>query len=252
MPANNSSKLNGKVAIVTGSSRGLGATIATQLASQGAQVVVNYANSATKASLVVSAIKNNCGQAIAVEADLGTEEGPQKLVDETVQAFGHIDIIVNNGAIWKFEDLGDIRTPTFDKAFAINVRGPLLLVQASLPHLRDNGRIINISSIAARGGYPGSSVYGGTKAALEAMSRAWASELGPKRNITSNCVGAGPILTDMISEELELAKGMTVNAPLPRVASPSDVADIVGFLAGEESHWVTGDVINANGGIIFY
>ncbi|KAI8578316.1 hypothetical protein K450DRAFT_176453 [Umbelopsis ramanniana AG] len=252
MPTNTSAKLNGKVAIVTGSSRGLGATIATHLASQGAQVVVNFVNSAEKANLVVSAIKDNCGEAIAVKANIGTEDGPQKLVDETVKAFGHIDIIVNNSAILKVEELGEIMTANFDDSYAINVRGPLLLVQASLPYLRDNGRIINISSTSARAGYPGLSVYGGTKGAIEAMSRVWASELGPKRNITSNCVGAGPIMTDMINDDVEWAKGMTVNAPLPRIASPADIADIVGFLASEQSHWVTGDVINANGGIIFY
>ncbi|KAG2172582.1 hypothetical protein INT44_002597 [Umbelopsis vinacea] len=252
MTTGTSAKLNGKVAIVTGSSRGLGAAIATYLASQGAQVVVNYVNSADKANLVVSAIKDNCGQAIAVQANMGTEEGSQKLVHETVQAFGHIDIIVNNSAILVVEQLGEITTPNFDETYAVNVRGPLLLVQASLPYLRDNGRIISISSTSARAGYPGLSVYGGTKGAIEAMSRVWASELGPKRNITSNCVGAGPILTDMIGDDVEWAKEMTVKAPLPRIASPSDVADIVGFLASDESHWVTGDVINANGGILFY
>ncbi|OZJ01530.1 hypothetical protein BZG36_05568, partial [Bifiguratus adelaidae] len=234
------------VAIVTGSSRGLGAAIAKVLASKGAKVVVNYANSAKKAEEVVASIKDNGGEAVAVGADLGSEDGSQKLVDESVKAFGKIDIIVNNGAIWKYENLGEIKASTFDKFFAVNVRGPLLLVQASLPYLQDNGRIINISSIAARAGHPASSVYGGTKAAPEAMSRAWASELGPKHNITSNCVGVGPVLTEMIAEELQLATAMTTNAPLLRVADTSDITDIVSFLASEQSHWVTGDIRSLN------
>lgn len=176
---------------------------------------------------------------------------PKKLVTEAVNAFGKIDIIVNNGAVWKYEPIEEIKASTFDTFFAINVRGPLLLVQASLPYLQDNGRIINISSISARAGHPASSVYGGTKAALEAMSRAWASELGPKHNITSNCVGAGLVLTEMIEDELEAVKASVTNAPLARVADTSDITDIVGFLASEQSHWVTGDVISANGGLVF-
>jgi len=245
------STLSGKVAIVSGSSRGLGAAIAKDLAQKGAQVVVNYAYSSDKALQVVQSIKEAGGVAIAVRADLGSEDGPKQLVTETVKAFGKIDIIVNNGANWKYENIEAIQASTFDKFYAVNVRGPLLLVGDSLPYLQDNGRIINISSIAARAGHPGSSIYGGNKAALEAMSRAWATELGPKRKITSNCVGVGPVLTDMIAEEIALAEGMAANAPLPRVADTSDITDVVGFLASEQSHWVTGDVISANGGILF-
>ena len=242
--------LNGKVAIVSGSSRGLGAAIAKELALNGAQVVVNYANSPAKAQEVLDAIKAKGGQAIAVAADLGSEEGPKHLVAETVKAYGKIDIVVNNGGIWKFEPIEDIQASTFDKYFAVNVRGPLLLVKESSPYLQNNGRIINISSIAARAGYSQSSIYGGTKAALEAMSRAWASELGPKRNITSNCVGLGPLYTDMTADAHDLLEQMVSSAPLPRVAETSDITDIVNFLASEQSHWVTGDVISANGGIV--
>lgn len=245
------SSLNGKVAIVTGSSRGLGAAIAKDLASKGAKVIVNYSSSSERAQQVVESIKADGGAAVAVGADMGSVEGPKKLVTEAVNAFGKIDIIVNNGAVWKYEPIEEIKASTFDTFFAINVRGPLLLVQASLPYLQNNGRIINISSVSARAGHPASSVYGGTKAALEAMSRAWASELGPKHNITSNCVGAGPVLTEMIEDELEAVKASVTNAPLARVADTSDITDIVGFLASEQSHWVTGDVISANGGLVF-
>jgi 3-oxoacyl-[acyl-carrier protein] reductase len=134
----------------------------------------------------------------------------------------------------------------------VNVRGPLLLVQASLPYLQNNGRIINISSIASRAGHAASSVYGGTKAALEAMSRAWASELGPTRNITSNSVILGPVHTDLTAGAPEdVLQGMVAHAALPRVAETSDITDIVTFLASDKSHWITGDVISANGGSVF-
>ena len=246
------SSLNGKVAIVTGSSRSLGAAIAKELASNGAQVVVNYAYSAGKAQEVLDHIKANGGDAIVVKADLGTEDGPQVLVDETVKAYGKIDIIVNNGGIWKYEPLGSIKASDFDTFFAVNVRGPMLLVQASLPYLQNNGRIINISSIASRAGHAASSIYGGTKAALEAMSRAWASELGPTRNITSNSVGLGPLHTDMTAGAPEdVLQGMVAHAALPRVGETSDITDIVSFLASDKSHWITGDVISANGGSVF-
>ncbi|KAH8548441.1 hypothetical protein BGW37DRAFT_507138 [Umbelopsis sp. PMI_123] len=243
-------QLVGKVAIVTGGGRGLGADISKSLASHGASVVVNYSSSAEKANAVVSSIKEKSGQAVAVKADIGSEEGPKHLIDETVKAFGHVDIIVNNGGLWIVEPLGSISTQSFESSFNVNVRGALLLVQAAIPHLRDNGRIINISSIASRAGYPGMSVYAGTKGAIESMSRAWAIELGPTKNITSNCVNCGPIMTDMIADVVEGVKPMTTNAPLPRIAETSDITDIIDFLAGPKSHWITGDVISASGGIV--
>jgi 3-oxoacyl-[acyl-carrier protein] reductase len=243
--------LEGKVAVITGSSRGLGAAIAKDLASNGAKVVVNYLNSPERAEQVVLSIKDNGGDAFAVQADMGTVDGPKKLVTEAVKVYSKIDIIVNNGALWNIDKVGEIEPSTFDRLFAVNVRGPLLLVQESLPYLQEHGRIINISSIAARAGRPASSVYGGTKAALEAMSRAWASELGPQRKITSNCVSVGPMLTEMIASQLDLADRVAGSAALRRIANTSDVSDIVSFLASEQSHWITGDVISGNGGTMF-
>ncbi|KAG2181310.1 hypothetical protein INT43_008893 [Umbelopsis isabellina] len=250
-----STQLNNKIAIVTGGSRGIGAAIAKFLAARGATVVINYVTSSDSANEVVDSIKKEGGNAIAVQADMGTLEGPKQIVQATVEAYHKIDIIVNNAGVVNSAPLGAIDVARHDKVQNINVRGPLLLVHESLPYLQRNGRIINVSSIAARVGLAGSSSYGASKAALEAMSRAWASELGPSLGVTSNCINPGPTKTSLTETTNEAAIkriGEIVNRSImKRMAEGSDLCGAVGFLASEDSHWVTGDVISTNGGLYF-
>ncbi|KAJ2955568.1 hypothetical protein NQZ79_g8457 [Umbelopsis isabellina] len=248
-------QLKNKVAIVTGGSRGIGAAIANFLAARGATVVINYVTSSDSAIEVVNSIKKEGGNAIAVQADIGTVEGPKQIVRATVEAFQKIDIIVNNAGVVDYTPLGEIDAAQHDKVQNINVRGPLLLVQESLPYLQRNGRIINLSSVASRMGLGGTSTYGASKAALEAMSRAWASELGAKLGVTSNCINPGPTRTSMTEfeneEALKMVGEMVNRSAMKRMADGSDLCGAVGFLASEDSHWVTGDVISTNGGLYF-
>ncbi|CAM0137166.1 hypothetical protein VKS41_008746 [Umbelopsis sp. WA50703] len=248
--------LQGKVAIVTGGSRGIGEEIVKQLANKGANIVINYtsSSSASLAKNLAEQIKGQGVKAITVQADIGSLEGPQKIVDATIQAFGKIDIIVNNGAVADFAPLADTTVELYEKTYNINVRGPLFLVKAALPHLQEYGRIINISSVAARLGFPGSSVYGSSKGALESLSRVWATELADK-NITSNSVNPGPVMTDMAKSQgqefLDTLQKSTERAAYHRFGTVEEIANIVGFLAGPESQWVTGDVLNGNGGYLY-
>ncbi|KAH8555077.1 3-oxoacyl-reductase [Umbelopsis sp. PMI_123] len=247
--------LQGKIAIVTGGSRGIGEATVKELAKQGATVVVNYTASEDRANALVKQIVNAGGQAIAVQADVGAVGGAKKIVDATVKAFGKIDIIVNNAGVAVFQPLEQVELTEFERHYNVNVRGPLLLVKESLPHLQENGRIINISSIAARIGLPGSSTYSGTKAALEAMSRIWSVELGSK-NITSNTINPGPVATDMaLGQPKEIVDSLheliEQRGAIKRFGTPEDIATVAAFLAGPASQFITGDVLNAHGGLIY-
>lgn len=248
--------LKGKVAIVTGGTRGIGEAIVKHLAGKGADIVINYTSSSSEslAKDLVEQVKTHGVKAVYVQADLGTLEGPKKIIDTAVEAFGKIDIIVNNGAIADFQPLTDTTVEMYEKTHNINVRGPLFLVKESLPHLQEYGRIVNISSVAARLGYPGSSAYASSKAALESLSRVWATELADK-NITSNSVNPGPVLTDMAkSQGQDFIDGLqksTERAAFHRFGTVEEIANIVGFLAGPESQWVTGDVLSGNGGYLY-
>ncbi|KAJ2964766.1 hypothetical protein NQZ79_g231 [Umbelopsis isabellina] len=252
-------KLEGKVAIVTGGSRGIGEGIVKQFAEEGAYVVVNYTSSNKQAEALVAEITTNGGKAIAVQADIGTIEGPQKIVDAAVSAFGKIDILVNNAAVSGSTPLGNITAESYAKIYDVNVRGPLFLVQAAAPHLQEYGRIINITSVAARAVAPGITVYGSSKASLESMSRYWASEFADK-NITSNCINPGPVSTDMMNDFLAtlpkeqsdaLVQDMMSRALFKRVGKPADIATVAAFLGSSDSQWITGDVLSANGGMVF-
>ncbi|KAG2183128.1 hypothetical protein INT43_006123 [Umbelopsis isabellina] len=252
-------KLEGKVAIVTGGSRGIGEGIVKNLAEAGAYVVVNYTSSNTQADALVAEIISNGGKAITVQADMGTIEGPQKIVDAAVDTFGKIDIIVNNAGVAGGIPLGSITAENYEKIYNVNVRGPLFLVQAAAPHLQEYGRIINITSVAARTVSPNITVYGSSKAALESMSRYWASEFAEK-NITSNCINPGPVSTDMMNNYIAtMAKEQSdaflqdilSRALFKRVAQPVDIATVTTFLASSDSQWITGDVLGANGGMVF-
>jgi 3-oxoacyl-[acyl-carrier protein] reductase len=249
-----SKTLEGKVAVITGGTRGIGRAITETLSKQGASVVINYTSSADIAKTLVEEIKQNGGQAVSVQANIGEVDGAKKIVDAAVKAFGKIDILVNNAAIAEFHPIELEDADIYERQFNINVRGPLLLVKESIPHLQDYGRIINISSVAARFGFPASSIYAGTKGALESMSRVWASELGSK-NITSNSINPGPVSTDMALQQdqvtLDGLNQVITRAALKRWGTVEDISNVAAFLASPQSQWITGDVLNANGGLLF-
>lgn len=245
-------ELDGKVAIVTGSSRGIGAATAQRLASDGATVVVNYVASADKARAVVEQIEHGGGRAIAVAADMGDWSQAQRLVERTMHEFGSLDILVNNAVqTVGREPLADITEEFTRRQFAVNVLGPIAAIQAAAPLLPpEGGRIINISSCVTVYPLPWSTVYVATKAGLEAATRALAAELGP-RNITVNAIGVGFTATDLIGTNTqEQDDALIARTPLGRIGQPADIADAVALLASSDARWITGQLVLATGGIV--
>jgi len=246
------SKLEGKVAVVTGASKGIGAGIAKALAAEGASVVVNYSNSRASADAVVAAIKQAGGKAVAVQADLSNPAQAQKLIDAAVQQYGQLDILVNNSGIYKFEPLETITPEHFHQHFDLNVLGLLMVTQAAAKHLREGGSIINISTAAVRLTPPGSSVYTATKAAVEAITGVLAKEFGPKK-IRVNTVSPGVVDTEgtrageIIGSDFE--KALVQQTPLGRIGHPDDIAAVVVFLASNDARWLTGENLQASGGL---
>ncbi|MGC4947834.1 SDR family oxidoreductase [Streptomyces sp. DT224] len=249
--------LEGKVALVTGGSRGIGRGIAERLGREGAVVAVAYARNAAAADEVVEVIRKNGGTAFSLRAELGTHGDAAALweaFDERITAHapgGGVDIIVNNAGAGLYSELSSLTEEAFDAVFAVNVRAPFFIVRHGLGRLRDGGRIINISSGAARIAMPDIIAYSATKGALDNFTLTLAKELGP-RGITVNSVAPGIIDTDINADWLrgdaEAEKGAASLAALGRVGQPRDVADIVAFLASDDSRWVTGTVIDATGG----
>ncbi|OJJ35408.1 hypothetical protein ASPWEDRAFT_155162 [Aspergillus wentii DTO 134E9] len=248
--------LQDKVAIVTGSSRGIGAGIAYELARRGAKVAITYttSNSTKQAHHLIQQIQSLSTSAIAIKADLRNPSSATQIVHETTHAFGpHIDILVNNAAVELVKPIPDIEGSDFDYVFELNVRAPALMVQAVLPYLRAPGRIINIGSVAARCGFARMSVYCASKAALEGLTRSWAAELGMAGH-TVNQVNPGPTATEMLEnipgEIVDMQKAQT---PVERrIGRVDDVAQVVGWLGSEESRWITGQVVAATGGWAMY
>jgi 3-oxoacyl-[acyl-carrier protein] reductase len=241
-------KLKNKVAVVTGSSRGIGAAIACEFASQGAKVVVNYLSSQEKADAVVADIIKQGGLAIAVQADVSQLSGIDHLVKQACEAFGGIDILVNNAGWATLEHLQDITFDDTKKQFELNVFGPIFLTQKISAIMPIGSAIINISSIAARGG-AGGSIYSATKAAINTLTKCYAAELGEK-GIRVNCIAPGAVETDLYIEA-GLAKReaeIIGQTPLKRLGQPSDIASLALFLASEDSSWITGEVIQISGG----
>ena len=242
-------RLEGKTAIVTGSARGIGAAIAERLAADGAAVIVNYARSAAAAESVADRIRSTGGQAEVVQADVGDPTHVVRLVERTVTALGRLDIVVNNAAAIGFAPLEAVDLGAMREQFATNVHGPLALVQAALPHLPSGGRVINVTSIAQLYPMAEKTAYAAAKGALDAMTRTWALELGP-RGITVNAVAPGPIETDAmranVSEEMRAA--LIARTPLGGIGTPADIAAVVAFLASPDARWVTGHVLMATGG----
>ena len=244
--------LAGKVALVTGSSRGIGAAIAARFAADGAKVVVNYANSAGEAEKVVAGIKSAGGEAVAVKANVGKPEEIPPLFEAAAKAFGKLDILVNNAAIMQRLFLPEVTAETIDAHFSVNVRGYLLCCKHAAERMTSGGCIINIGSAISRMAYPGAVVYTATKGAVDLMTRVLAAELGPK-GIRVNVLAPGSTITDMNSEKSgktqeEADQEIAVTA-LRRQGLPADIADAAAFLASDDARWVTGTWLDVSGGI---
>ena len=248
----NAKKLTGKVAVVTGASKGIGTAIATALASEGAAVVVNYSSSKSGADKVVAEITGNGGKAIAVQADLAKSADIQSLFAEAKKAFGRIDILVNNAGIYEFSPLENLTEEHFHKQFNLNVLGLLLATRAAVQHFDSaGGSIINISSVVSTLGFPNASVYSGTKGAVDSITRSLAKELGP-RGIRINAINPGMVETEGTHSagiaESEMRKQVEAQTPLGRIGRPQDIAGAAVFLASSDSSWITGETFVISGG----
>jgi len=247
-----SGKLDGKVAIVTGASKGIGAAIAAHLAAEGAAVVVNYAASKSAAEKVVAQIAQKGGRAVAVRADMSKPADITRLFAETKSAFKRIDILVNNAGIYEFDPIEAVTPENFHKMFDLNVLGLLLATQEAIKHFSSGGSIVNISSVAATQAPPTASVYSATKAAVNAITRSLAQELGP-RNIRVNAVNPGMIETEGTHSagitESDFRKQTEAQTPLGRIGQPSDIAPAVVFLASDDAAWLTGETLYITGGL---
>src|SRR6195952_784255 len=248
------SRLENKVAVVTGASKGIGASIAKHFASEGAKVVVNYASSKESADKVVKDITDNGGFAIAVQADVSNEADVTRLFDETKRAFGSLDILVNNAVSQGYAPIEQISVADFHQSFNVNVLGSILTIQAALKLFGDKGgNIINISSGASKYPLPNASLYSATKAALDAFTIALSKELGSK-NIRINSILPGATETEGaasagVTAGSEYEKMFVAKTPLGRRGQPADIAKAVIFLASDDAAWITGEQISVSGGM---
>lgn len=248
------SRLKNKVAVVTGASKGIGASIAKHFAAEGARVVVNYASSKEGADKVVKAITDNGGIAIAVQADVSKEADVTRLFDETRKAFGKLDILVNNAVAQGYAPIEQISAAAFQQSFNVNVLGPVLTIQAALKLFGDTGgNIINISSGASKYPLPNASVYSATKAALDAFTIALSKELGAK-NVRINSILPGATETEGaasagVTKGSEYEKMFVSKTPLGRRGQPEDIAKAVVFIASDDAAWITGEQLSVSGGM---
>ncbi|RWL16985.1 MAG: SDR family oxidoreductase [Mesorhizobium sp.] len=242
---------NGKVALVTGASKGIGAEIARRLARDGFSVVVNYARGAEAAEQVVREIEAKRGEAIAVQADVGEPTAAARLFDTAEQALGGLDVLVNNAGIMKLAPLAEMDVADFDRQIAVNLGGVFHCMREGARRLRDGGRIISFSSSIVGLYQPTYSVYAASKAGVEAMTHVLAKELGPS-GITVNVVAPGPVATELFlnGKSEALVETITKMIPLGRLGRPADIAGVVSFLAGPDGGWVNGQVLRANGGTV--
>jgi 3-oxoacyl-[acyl-carrier protein] reductase len=248
-----SKKLSGKVALVTGASKGIGASIARHLAAEGAAVVVNYATSKEGADRVVAAITGSGGKAVAVQADMAKEPEIRHLFAETKKTFGRLDILVNNAGIYEFLPIEEVTEAHFHKHYNLNVLGLLLASREAAKHFGpEGGSIVNISSIASTFTAPNSSVYSGTKAAVDAVTKVLAKELGP-RNIRVNAINPGMVETEGFHAggmpESDFPRQLLARTPLGRMGQPDDVAPAAVFLASPDAAWITGETLAVGGGL---
>lgn len=245
-------KLAGKVAVVTGASKGIGAGIAKALAAEGAAVVVNYASSKAGADAVVASITAADGRAIAVGGDVSKAADAQGIINAAVETYGRLDILVNNSGVYEMAPIEEFTEAQFHRQFDINVLGPLLMTQAALEHLGEGASVINVSSVVTTITPPGSAVYSGTKGAVDAITGVLARELGA-RKIRVNAVNPGIVITEgthaagIAGSEFESA--LVAQTPLGRAGKPEDIASIAVFLASDDSRWLTGERIVASGGM---
>ena len=248
------SKLKNKVAVITGASKGIGASIAKHFAAEGAKVVVNYASSKEAADNVVKAITDKGGVAISVQADVSKEADVVRLFEETKKAFGTLDILVNNAVYQGYAPIEGVLVEIFHQSFNVNVLGPILTIQAALKLFGDKGgNIINISSGASKMPLPGASLYSASKAALDAITISLSKELGAK-NIRINSILPGATETEGaasagVTPGSEYEKMFVANTPLGRRGQPEDIAKAVVFLASDDASWITGEQISVSGGM---
>ncbi|MFN6478628.1 3-oxoacyl-ACP reductase family protein [Nostoc sp. DedQUE07] len=241
-------KLTGKVALVTGGSRGLGAAIAKRLAQDGAAVALTYTSSPQKADEVVQAIETAGGQALAIRADSANAEAVKNAVTETVKAFGRLDILVNNAGIATLATIDEFSLDDFDRIIAVNIKGVFVATQEAVRHIGEGGRIIMIGSVNSDiMPFAGGSVYALTKGAIASFTRGLARDLGP-RGITVNNIQPGPVDTDMNPAEGSFADTMRSMTALQRYGRSEEVADMVSYLASAEAGFVTGASLNIDGG----
>jgi tetrahydroxynaphthalene reductase len=260
MAAPSTSRLDGKVALVTGSGRGIGAAMATELGARGAKVVVNYANSIDAANEIVNQIKKNGSDAIALKADVSDVKQTIKLMEDAVAHFGQLDIVCSNSGVVSFGHFKDVTEDEFDRVFRINTRGQFFVAREAYKHLSIGGRIILMGSITGQAkGVPKHTVYSGSKGAIETFVRCMAIDSGDKK-ITVNCVAPGGIKTDMyhaVCREYIPGGDKLTNdqvdeyaatwSPMSRVGQPIDIARVVCFLASQDGEWVNGKVIGIDG-----
>ena len=245
-------KLTGKVAVVTGASKGIGAAIAKALAAEGASVVVNYASSQAGADAVVAAITQAGGKAIAVRGDVSKAADAQGIIDSAIETYGRLDVLVNNSGVYEFAPLEEISEEHFHRHFNVNVLGLLLTTQAAAKHLGEGASIINIGSVVSRITPPGSAVYTGTKGAVDAITGVLARELGP-RKIRVNTINPGMVETEgtkdagFIGSDIETA--LVAQTPLGRIGQPQDIARVAVFLASDDAGWLTGEQLLTGGGL---
>ncbi len=247
-----SKKLAGKVAVVTGASKGIGAAIARHLADEGASVVVNYSSSKEGADRVVGEIARKGGKAVAVHANVSKPADIPRLFAEAKKAFGRLDILVNNAGIYEFAPLEAVTAEHFHKQFDLNVLGLILATQEAVKHIGpDGGSIINVSSVVSTSAFPGAAVYSATKAAVDAVTRTLAKELG-RRKIRVNSINPGMVETEGVHAAgiagSEMQKQTEAQTPLGRIGQPDDIATAAVFLASPDSGWITGETMYLTGG----
>jgi 3-oxoacyl-[acyl-carrier protein] reductase len=242
---------NNKVAIVTGASRGIGAAVAERLAADGFTVVVNYSGSEKEAEALARKIEAAGGRALTAKADVSNAEAVRLMFRTAEAAFGGVDVIVNNAGIMPVSSISDTDDATFDKLVSVNFKGTFNMLREAAKHLRNGGRIINISTTVIGLRTPGYGVYAGTKAAVEAMTSVLANEMRG-RNITVNSVAPGPTSTELFlhGKSQEVIDRLTKGPPLERLGQPVDIANVVSFFAGPDGSWVNGQTLRPNGGIV--
>jgi 3-oxoacyl-[acyl-carrier protein] reductase len=245
-------KLTGKVAVVTGASKGIGAAIAKALAEEGASVVVNYASSKAGAETVVAAIARAGGKAVAVGGDVSKSAEAKGIIDAAIKNYGKLDILVNNSGVYEFAPIEAVTEESFHRLFNTNVLGLLLATQAAAKHLKEGASVINIGSTVSAVTPPNSSVYTASKGAVDAITGVLSKEFGPKK-IRVNSINPGIVHTEGTQTSgilgTDFEKGIVAQTPLGRAGQPDDIASVAVFLASDDSKWLSGELLHASGGL---